>query len=138
MELIRPDDYDNISNQVRQQCTQKLIGMEEALRPYVNGDFGDINPGHVVAYVNIIKELGRLWGGQKPPRQEDKRIPVAQVEQMMLEAQKRQEDAVAAAVADAEARMRQEQQEASAMSIESAKAAVLALMKALTAAEETK
>ena len=131
MDVMKPDDYDNLSNQVRQQCTQKLIGLEQALLPYVNGDFGDIAPGHIIAYVNVIKELGRLWGAQRPPREAGNRIPLAQVEAMLAAAQERQEAAVAAAIEETRELMREEHQASTALSIESAKSAVLARMKEL-------
>lgn len=108
MDLVTYDDYDKISMEVRRYCAQKLITLEADLVPYVNGDLGDITPGHLTAYINLIKELGRLYRAQAAPRDPEAMIPAGKVAQLLQAAEARIEAAVAEAVAATEARVAQE------------------------------
>lgn len=105
------DDYDMMSATVRGFCTERLRDLEKALRPYVDGSFGEIERGHLSGYLSVLKELKSLWRAQhRPvPRDTEPMMPVAAVEKLMLEAaqaaQAEREAAVAEAVAAAQARM---------------------------------
>jgi hypothetical protein len=104
MDLVAYDDYDKLSENVRRYCAQKLVALEASLEPYINGELGDISPAHVTAYITLLKELGRLYGVQKPPRDPDAMIPAAKVAQLLEAAQLQTQAMVAQAVADTEAR----------------------------------
>lgn len=106
MDLVTYDDYDKISAEVRRYCAQKLMSLEATLVSYVNGDLGDAQPGHVTAYINLIKELGRLYKAQAAPRDPEAMIPASKVQALLAAAEARIEQAVADAVAHTEARMR--------------------------------
>jgi hypothetical protein len=108
MDLVTYDDYDKISEKVRQYCAQKYVALLDSLQPYINGDLGDITPGHAAAYINVVKELGRLYGAQKPPRDPEAMIPATKVAALLAAAEARQEERVAAAVAETEQRLRRE------------------------------
>jgi len=126
MDLVTYDDYDRISVEVRRLCAQKLIALEQQLVSYVNGDLGDIQPGHASAYITLIKELGRLYGAQKPPRDPDQMIPARKVQELLDAAEARTQGLVAAAVAEAEARVRRELASAEAGNLHAAKQQVMA------------
>lgn len=125
------EDYDNISDAVRRFCAERLYECEKALRPWIDGSFGDITPGHVNGYVSILRELGRLYQTHKPPRQDDSMLPKAQVEQMLAAAQLEAEARIEAAVLEAEQRVRVELAASSAKSIESAKTTALTKLQML-------
>jgi hypothetical protein len=108
MDLVAYDDYDKISEQVRRFCAQKLVALESELVHYVNGDLGDITPGHVTAYINLIKELGRLYRAQATPRDPEAMIPAAKVAMLLEAEQARTAAAVAEAVAATETRLQRE------------------------------
>lgn len=125
------DNYDDISDYVRRFCAEKLYELEKALRPWIDGSFGDISPPHVTGYVSVIKELGRLYGVTRPPRPTDDMLPREAVEQM-LEAVRMESDArIQAAVAETELRVRLELQASTAKSIESAKQTALTKLEQL-------
>lgn len=108
MDLVTYDDYDQISEQVRRYCAQKYLALAEALHPYVSGEHGDITPGHAGAYINLIKELGRLYKVQSAPRDPEAMIPASKVQALLQEAALSAERQVQAAVAAAEDRVRKE------------------------------
>lgn len=124
-------NYDEISEIVRKFCAERLYETERALRPWINGDFGDINPGHVTSYIGILRELARLYNAHKPPRQDEQLLSAAEVAQMLEAAQREAEARVEAAVLEAELRVRQELEAASTKSIESAKTAALTKLQML-------
>lgn len=126
-ELLRnTDNYDEISDVVRRFCAERFYELERSLRPWIDGSFGDITPGHVNGYVAVLRELGRLYEAQKRPRATDDMLPRAAVEQM-LEAVRQEADArIEAAVVEAELRVRRELETAATKSIESAKNTALA------------
>lgn len=125
MDLVTYDDYDKISQEVRRYCAQKYVALAETLLPYVNGDMGEITPGHAAAYINLVKELGRLYGAQKPPRDPEAMIPASKVQALMAAAAQSTEQQIQAAVAEAEARIRREIAAQSADDMEQARKAVL-------------
>lgn len=126
MDLVTYDDYDKISQEVRRYCAQKYLALAEALQPYISGELGDITPGHATAYINLIKELGRLYKVQAPPRDPEAMIPASKVQQLLQEAALTAERAVQAAVADTEARIRREIAAQSEGDLELARREVLA------------
>lgn len=126
MDLVTYDDYDKISQEVRRYCAQKLVALEANLIGYVNGEYGDPTPGHITAYTNLIKELGRLYKVQAAPRDPEAMIPASKVQQLLEAANTRQEQAVAAAVAEAEARIMRQLAAQSAGDMEQARTQVLA------------
>lgn len=125
MNLVTYDDYDRVSEQVRQYCAQKYMLLEQALQPYINGDMGDIQPGHATAYITLLKELGRLYRAQAVPRDPEAMIPASKVQQLLDAAAQRQEQAVAEAVAEAEARIMRQLAAQSAGDVQRAKVQVL-------------
>jgi hypothetical protein len=125
MDLVTYDDYDKITERVRQYCAQKYVSMIESLTPYINGDMGDITPGHAAAYINLVKELGRLYGAQKPPRDPEAMIPASKVAALLAATEARQEQAIEQAVADAEARLRAELETRNAGAVQHARTQVL-------------
>lgn len=68
MIAVGPDEFDDLSAQMRMANTQRLKAVLDSLEPYVDGSFGSINPGHVTAYVRTVVELGKLWNAYSPPR----------------------------------------------------------------------
>lgn len=125
MDLVAYDDYDQISEHVRRYCAQKYLALGEALQPYINGDMGDITPGHATAYINLLKELGRLYQVQKPPRDPEAMIPASKVQALLHEAALSAERQVQAAAAAAEDRVRKEIAAQSAGDLELARSQVL-------------
>lgn len=124
MDLVTYDDYDRLSEQMRRYCAQKFMELEANLVSYVNGDFGDVQPAHVQAYVAVIKELGRLYNAQKPPRDPEAMLPASKVQQLLEAAEARTAAAVAEAIHATEQRLRQELALEQASSLELAKAQV--------------
>jgi len=129
MDVEKYGNYDDISNQVRQLIAQKYVALEATLHPYISGDYGDPVPGHLQAYITLLKELGRLYEVQKRPREEGSSIPAAQVAQMLEAAQERQELAVAAAVEAARLELRRELEEAKVVDLEDARNKVIARLR---------
>jgi hypothetical protein len=126
MDLVTYDDYDQISERVRQLCAQKYVALIDNLQPYINGDFGDITPGHVSAYVSVVKELGRLYEAQKRPRDPEAMIPATKVAALLEAAEARIEAAVAQAVLETEQRVRRELEAREAGDVQAARNTVLA------------
>lgn len=125
------DNHDDISDAVRRFCAERLYELERSLRPWIDGSFGDINPGHVGGYVSVLRELGRLYQTHQPPRLDDSMLPRKQVEQMLQAAQLEAEARIEAAVREAEERVRMEIAASSAKSIESAKQTALTKLQML-------
>lgn len=125
MDLVTYDDYDKISLEVRRYCAQKLVALEAALAPHINGDTGDVTPGHAAAYIALLKELGRLYGAQKPPRDPEAMIPASKVHKLLQAAEARTEQAVAQAVYATELRVRAELEARAQGAVEHARTQVL-------------
>lgn len=125
MDLVTYDDYDKISERVRQYCAQKYVQLADTLQPYINGETGDILPGHATAYITCLKELGRLYNVHKPPRDPEAMIPASKVQQLLAAAEARIEAAVADAVAATEAQVRAELEARSSLNMELARTQVL-------------
>lgn len=131
MDLVTYDDYDKISVEVRRYCAQKLVALEAALHPYVDGEMGDITPAHAAAYTTLIKELGRLYNVHKPPRDPEAMIPASKVAALLSAAEARIEAAVADAVAETEARILRELEARGAGDVAQARSQVLEKLKQL-------
>lgn len=125
------ENYDEISDIVRRFCAEQLYEAERSLRPWINGSFGDINPGHMSAYISILRELARLYNAHKPPRPDGQLLDAAEVAKMLETAQREAEARIQAAVLETEQRIRHELAAASAKSIESAKTAALTKLQEL-------
>lgn len=126
MDVQRRDtvDYDAVSAQVRGFCAERLFELEKTLRPLVDGTFGDVLPGHLGGYLAAVKLLGQLYGATKEPRDLDKTLPMAKVQELIARIQAEHELQIAAAVAEAENRVRAELALGSKRSISAARAAV--------------
>jgi hypothetical protein len=129
--IVTYDDYDKISEQIRQYCAQKLMELEQSLADYVNGNMGEISPAHATAYITVLKELGRLYGAQKPPRDPEAMIPASKVQILLQAAETRAEIMVREAIAETEQRIRAELEGTTAGSVAQARATVLARLQAV-------
>lgn len=109
-EMVRADpvDYDIIGDQVRKFCTERLFELEKNLRPLVDNSFGEVLPGHLAGYLAGIRQLGRLYQAEKPPRDLQNLVPMAKVQEVLARMEARHAAEVEAAVAAAEQRVRME------------------------------
>lgn len=125
MSDLIPLNYDDISDNVRRFCAERLYELERSLRPWIDGSFGDVSPPHVTAYVTTLRELGRLYEAHKRPRRDDEAIPMKQVE-AMLQAEREAADArMTEAVTLARMQLRLELEAAREVSLETAKQTAL-------------
>jgi hypothetical protein len=131
MELMKPDNFDNVSDNVRHFCAQRLYELEQGLRPWVDGSFGEILPGHLNGYLGVLKELANLYEAHKRPRRDEELVPAAKVAALLAEAEARMQAAVAVAIEETEARLRQELESGVKLSIEQAKTTVLSRLSVL-------
>jgi hypothetical protein len=76
-----PDPADS-AGQVRVWATAQLMALLDALKPYVNGSFGEVLPQHAQVYVAAIKEINRIWRLAAPVSnsREDVSVPEPAVE----------------------------------------------------------
>lgn len=126
-----PVDHDAISENVRRFCAERYQELERSLRPLVDGSFGEVIPGHLSGYLNLLRDLGRLYQVQARPAHLADMIPAAKV-QMILAAQEatwaqRLDEAVTAAKESVRLELADGQQ----MSIRAAQAAVAGRLKEL-------
>lgn len=116
MDLVHtPQDYDQVSENVRIFSAQRFTELIRTLQPHVAEALADpdglhdMEPGRILAHValtklqvTLIKELGALYRVQQEPRRdEEQSIPASRVEAMLLQAQEAAEARIAAAVAEA-------------------------------------
>lgn len=78
--------YDEITEQVRIRLTRRLEDVLNTLTPYVNGDMGDVAPGHVQVFLAAAKLQGSLYRAFDRPVDSGDRIPAATVARMIAEA----------------------------------------------------
>lgn len=125
MDMIKRDsvNYDEVSNNVRLFCAERYYELEKALRPLIDGSFGEQQPGHLAAYLACVRQLGKLYQAENPPRDLEQTIPASKVQQILAGIREQHELEMAAAVAEAEARIRAE--------------LTLGTRKSVTAAKET-
>lgn len=65
---MSPDDFDDLSQQMRLANTARLKSLLDSLEPYVDGSLGAVSPPHVNSYIKVTSELGKLWGAYDRPR----------------------------------------------------------------------
>lgn len=125
-EMVRADpvDYDIIGDQVRKFCTERLFELEKNLRPLVDNTFGEVQPGHLAGYLAGIRQLGRLYQAEKPPRDLQNLVPMTKVQEVLARMGERHQAELERAVAEAEARVRMELSSGSRVSIQAAQAAI--------------
>lgn len=150
MDMVHvPQDYDQVSENVRIFSAQRFTELIQQLQPHVAEALADpqglhdLEPGRILAHValtklqvTLIKELGALYRVQQEPRREDEAaIPAAKVEQMLLTAQLEAEARIAAAVeqaaADARAAVVAELSQREQLSLEQARTRVAASLERL-------
>jgi hypothetical protein len=123
--------FDDTSELVRRFCAERLYALEQSLRPWVDGSFGDILPAHVTNYISTLKELASLYEAHKRPRPDDELIPAAQMQQRLDEQQRMLELERDAAVAEAEQRVRRELEAGQRLRLEEARDTVSSRLLAL-------
>lgn len=119
-------NYDDVSEGVRRFCAERLHELEKSLRPLVDGGFGEVVPGHLAGYLATIRQLGKLYQVEKPPRDLENTIPIGKVQELVARMEAEHQQAMAVAVAAAEERMRRELSAGTQMSVAAASSAVLA------------
>lgn len=85
MVRMSPDDFSNLSQQMRLANTQRLKAVLDSLEPYIDGSLGAVSPPHVNAYIKVCRELGLMWDSYGPPRVSEE-VKGADEEQMVLSA----------------------------------------------------
>jgi hypothetical protein len=131
MTPVEPVDYNTISDSVRRFCTERYFELERALRPLVDGSFGEIAPAHLVGYLGVLKQLTALYQANKPPIDQQNLISMDKVQEIIARMNEQHEQAIMEAVSQAEARVRTEIASGSKLSIEAAKTTVLSKLSML-------
>lgn len=72
-----------IRERVRRQLAWKLETLLDDLKPYVNGDTGEILPGHVNVFLTAVKIQAGLWQAMDAPEPEDGVLTPAKVQRML-------------------------------------------------------
>lgn len=85
MVRMSPDDFSNLSHQMRLANTQRLKAVLDSLEPYIDGSLGAVSPPHVNAYIKVCRELGLMWDSYGPPRVSEE-VKGADEEAMVLSA----------------------------------------------------
>lgn len=67
-DLVPQDDYASIQDSLRPWVAQRLKKMYEALEPYVDGSYGDVDPRHAAAAVAVLRQLGSLYRVNERPK----------------------------------------------------------------------
>lgn len=89
LERFTPDEYDDLSLQMKMANTARFKALLDALEPHVDGSMpGGISPPHVAQYIKVAAELGKLWHAyDKPARKtESDAADLAAREVLVLEA----------------------------------------------------
>lgn len=68
MVRMTPDEFGQLSHQMRLANTQRLKAVLDSLEPYIDGSLGAVSPPHVNAYLKTCRELGLMWASYGPPR----------------------------------------------------------------------
>lgn len=95
-EIVEAGTHSEIREKVRVQLSWKLEQLMKDLNPYINGDTGEILPGHVNVFLTAVKIQGGLWNVFDKP--DSDALTPARVQKMLEEA--RIEAAEAAVAAD--------------------------------------
>lgn len=72
-----------VREQVRRRLGWKLETLLDDLKPYVNGDMGEILPGHVNVFLTAVKLQAGLWQAFDAPEPEDGVLTPAKVNRML-------------------------------------------------------
>ena len=72
-----------VREQVRRSLGWKLESLMKDLTPYVNGDMGEILPGHVNVFLTAVKLQAGLWQAMDAPEPEDGVLTPAKVNRML-------------------------------------------------------
>lgn len=139
-------DYDAISDNVRDFSAKRLYELIEGMRPFISealsdpGGLFDTEPGRIQAHtamiklqVGMIKELGALYRvtyRPEPPETEPS-IPASKVEALLAEAAVRMQEAVEAAAVEAAEQVRIQERRREQLSLEAAKQRVTSALGAL-------
>lgn len=118
-----------VREQVRRSLGWKLEELMKDLTPYVNGDMGEILPGHVNVFLTAVKLQAGLWQAMDAPEPEDGVLTPGKV-QRMLEAARI--EAAEHAIAAERARVAQER----VLALESAGSAIRGKLNELRAGPE--
>lgn len=121
MNEVQQINYEDIAEGVRRFATERLYELERGLRPLVDGSFGEVLPGHLNAYLGLLRELGRIYQLSKPPRALQDLIPMDKVQELLAGMRDQHARELAEAVALAETRARIEAASAQKLSIEAAR-----------------
>jgi hypothetical protein len=124
MDTVDKINYDDIAEGVRHFCAERLYELEKSLRPLVDGSFGDVVPGHLTGYLNTLRQLGKLYQVEAPPRALRDLVPMDKVQEIIAGIRAEHERVLAIAVAEAEARVRMELTSGQKLSVQAAKATV--------------
>jgi len=124
MNTVDTVNYEDVAEGVRRFCAERLHELEKSLRPLVDGSFGEVVPGHLAGYLSAIRQLGKLYQVEKPPRSLENMIPMVKVQEILAGIRAEHERELAAAVAAAEARVRMELAAGNTVTIQAAKATV--------------
>lgn len=72
-----------VREQVRKRLGWKLETLLEDLTPYVNGDMGEILPGHVNVFLTAVKLQAGLWQAMDAPEPEEAVLTPGKVSRML-------------------------------------------------------
>lgn len=125
MVRMDPVDYDDVAEGVRRFCAERYYELEKSLRPLVDGSFGDVLPGHLAAYLAAVRQLGKLYQVEKPPRSLEDLIPTTKVQELLARMEHEHQRALEQAVQETEDRVRRELESGSKMAIERGQRAVM-------------
>lgn len=121
--------HEEIRERVRRSLAWKLETLMNDLKPYVNGDMGEILPGHVNVFLTAVKIQAGLWQAMDAPEPEGGVLTPGRVAKMLENA--RAEAAEAAVVAE-----RARVAEARVLALDSAGSRVRDKLKALRGGPE--
>lgn len=86
-----------VRERVRRSLGWKLEELMKDLAPYVNGDMGEILPGHVNVFLTAAKLQGQLWQAFDAPEPEEGVLTPGRVNRMLEAARIEAADAAVAA-----------------------------------------
>lgn len=131
MVRMDPVNYDEVSEGVRRFCAERYYELERSLRPLVDGSFGEVLPGHLAAYLAAMRQLGKLYQVEKPPRSLEDTIPTAKVQELLARMEHEHQRALEQAVQETEDRVRRELESGSKLAIERGKETVITRLREL-------
>lgn len=125
MQSMDQIDYGDIAEGVRRFAAERLYELEKTLRPLVDGSFGEVLPGHLNGYLALLKDLGRLYQLQQPPRYLQDMVPSSKVQEILAGMEERHRREIAEAERLVEMRVRAELSSGQQLSIEAARTQVM-------------